>query len=144
MFKYFYKILSQFSVKQKINALIILCATVLIATIVPILIKSFILDEQELKNKIENQRKQISYLEIQVDSINIELRNSKKECTNLIIERENEFLELLEKLQKEILKTMTEKRSINLDTINNLEINYRKNDDLLNIYIEIDKMKKKI
>jgi hypothetical protein len=102
MFKYISKILAQFSTSQKIVALSMLLLSIIIITIAPSIISSVTLDRDELNSEIKRQDNKIKDLKIHVDSLEYKIRKSGMECTNQIVLREEEFLEMLERLKGDL------------------------------------------
>lgn len=103
MFKYISKILAQFSTPQKIVALSMLLLAIVIISIAPSFISSITLDRDELDSEIKKQDVKIEKLESDVDSLESSIRRNKKECTNQIVFREEEFLQMLDQLKSDIL-----------------------------------------
>jgi hypothetical protein len=102
MFKYISKILAQFSTPQKIVALSMLLLSIVIISIAPSFIASITLNRDELNSEIKRQDSKIKNLEINVDSLEYRIRKSGMECTNQIVLREEEFLEMLERLKGDL------------------------------------------
>jgi len=102
MFKYISKILAQFSTPQKIVALSMLLLSIVIISIAPSFISSITLNREELNSEIKRQDIKIKNLEINVDSLEYKIRKSGMECTNQIVLREEEFLEMLERLKGDL------------------------------------------
>jgi hypothetical protein len=102
MFKYISKILAQFSTPQKIVALSMLLVAIIIITLAPSFIASITLDRDELNSEIKRQDNKIKNLEVNVDSLEFKIRKNGMECTNQIVLREKEFLEMLEKLKGDL------------------------------------------
>ena len=102
MFKYISKIIAQFSTPQKIVALSMLLLSIVIISIAPSFIASITLNRDELNSEIKRQDSKIKNLEINVDSLEYKIRKSGMECTNQIILREEEFLEMLERLKGDL------------------------------------------
>ena len=119
MFKYISKILAQFSTPQKIVALSMLLLAIVIITIAPSLISSITLDRDELDSEIKKQDVKIEKLESDVDSLESSIRRNEKECTNQIVFREEEFLQMLDQLKGDIRSNNknTEERIVRLNTI---------------------------
>jgi hypothetical protein len=119
MFKYISKILAQFSTPQKIVALSMLLLAIVIITIAPSLISSITLDRDELDSEIKKQDLKIEKLESDVDSLESSIRRNEKECTNQIVFREEEFLQMLDQLKGDIRSNNknTEERIVRLNTI---------------------------
>jgi hypothetical protein len=95
MFKYIAEILAQFSTSQKIIALCLLLLSLTIITLVPILAKS----DKDLRNEIEIKNKKISDLEIELYEKHSKIREEQRKCTNEILEREKEFIDMLDRLR---------------------------------------------
>jgi hypothetical protein len=102
MFKYISKILAQFSTPQKIVALSMLLLAIIIITLAPSFISSITLDRDELNSEIKRQENKIKNLEVNIDSLEFKIRKSGMECTNQIFLREEEFLEMLERLKGDL------------------------------------------
>lgn len=102
MFKYISKILAQFSTPQKIVALSMLLLSIMIISIAPSFIASITLNRDELNSEIKRQNTKIKNLEIHADSLEYKIRKSGIECTNQIVLREEEFLEMLERLKGDL------------------------------------------
>ena len=119
MFKYISKIIAQFSTPQKIVALSMLLLAIVIITIAPSLISSITLDRDELDSEIKKQDLKIEKLESDVDSLESSIRRNEKECTNQIVFREEEFLQMLDQLKGDIRSNNrnTEERIVRLNTI---------------------------
>jgi hypothetical protein len=119
MFKYISKILAQFSTPQKIVALSMLLLAIVIISIAPSFISSITLDRDELDSEIKKQDVKIEKLESDVDSLESSIRRNEKECTNQIVFREEEFLQMLDQLKGDIRSNNrnTEERIVRLNTI---------------------------
>ena len=118
MFKYISKILAQFSTPQKIVALSMLLLAIVIIFIAPSIISSVTLDRDELNSEIKRQGTKIKNLEIHADSLEYKIRKSGMECTNQIVLREEEFLEMLENLKGDLRNhNNMEDRIVRLNTV---------------------------
>ena len=123
MFKYISKILAQFSTPQKIVALSMLLLAIVIITIAPSFIASITLNRDELNSEIKRQDTKIKNLEINVDSLEYKIRKSGMECTNQIVLREEEFLEMLERLKGDLRNhNNIEDRIVRLNTTSEKKI----------------------
>lgn len=134
MFKYISRIIAQFSAPQKIIALSMLLFSIIVVSIFPTLISSITLDNDELNNKIEKQESKIRILENNIDSLVFKIRTNEKECTNQIIDREEEFLEMLDRLKSDLKfnNKIREEKIIRLNsTINESKIKIVENTDSL-------------
>ena len=104
MFKYISEILSQFSKTQRVMALLMVLTTITIITIGPSLIDSVTTDRTELELKITKQTERITSLENHIDTLDWQIRESQKSCTQEIWARENEFIQMLDEIRLEAFK----------------------------------------
>ena len=104
MFKYISEILSQFSKTQRVMALLMVLTTITIITIGPSLIDSITTDRTELELKITKQTERITSLENHIDTLDWQIRESQKSCTQEIWARENEFIQMLDEIRAEAFK----------------------------------------
>lgn len=130
MFKYISKILEQFTMSQKIVALSMLLLSITTIIIAPSLISSIILNRDELNSEIENQNIKIKELKSDIDSLEYKIRKNEKECTNQILLREEEFLQMLDQLKDDIKinNKNTEERIVRINTIQTEKNIYSVND----------------
>jgi hypothetical protein len=98
------EILSQFTKAQKILALVLLLFSIIIIVVSPSLISAITLDREELTNSINDKDIKINRLNSQINSLDSTIRSNQKYCTNTIIERETEFVQMLEDLKKDAKK----------------------------------------
>ena len=159
MFKYISEILSQFSKTQRVMALLMVLTTITIITIGPSLIDSVTTDRTELELKITKQTDRITLLENHIDTLDWQIRESQKSCTQEIYARENEFIQMLDEIRIEAFKYKVSTKT------NNVVVNRKKSNDDENVMMmetpkqetktevkvdispilsKIDKMKKKI
>jgi len=104
MFKYISEILSQFSKTQRVMALLMVLTTITIISIGPSLIDSITEDRTELESKITKQTERITSLENHIDTLDWQIRESQKSCTQEIWARENEFIQMLDEIRAEAFK----------------------------------------
>ena len=112
MIKYFSQILSKFSVKQRMTALIILCVVLIIVTLGSLLIKTLDPSTKELKIRIDNQDNEIKRLNSNMDSANSQIYSlnqtiikNQRECTNQIVQREQEITKMIDDIINKKLST---------------------------------------
>ena len=154
MFKYISEILSQFTKTQRVMALLMVLTTITIITIGPSLIDSITTDRKELELKITKQTDRISSLENHIDTLDFEIRQNQRSCTQQLYSREEEFIKMLDEIRAEAFKSRLSKhknRSNAMmrfnDTINSKPINHIETEvkvDMRSILNKIDEMKKKI
>ena len=104
MFKYISEILSQFSKTQRVMALLMVLTTITIISIGPSLIDSVTEDRTELELKITKQTERITSLENHIDTLDWQIRESQKSCTQEIWARENEFIQMLDEIRAEAFR----------------------------------------
>jgi len=104
MFKYISEILSQFSKTQRVMALLMVLTTITIISIGPSLIDSITEDRTELESKITKQTERITSLENHIDTLDWQIRESQKSCTQEIYARENEFIQMLDEIRAEAFR----------------------------------------
>jgi hypothetical protein len=104
MFKYISEILSQFSKTQRVMALLMVLTTIAIISIAPSFISSITTDRKELELKITKQAERITSLENHIDTLDWQIRESQKSCTQEIWARENEFIQMLDEIRAEAFK----------------------------------------
>lgn len=103
-FKEIPQILSEFSKTQKLLALILLLFTIVIITIAPSLISAITMDRNELENKINTKQAEIENLKSSIFELDSLVRSNQQNCTNEILKREYEFLQMLEELKQDVKK----------------------------------------
>jgi len=159
MFKYISEILSQFSKTQRAMALLMVLTTITIITIGPSLINSITTDRTELELKITKQTEKITLLENHIDTLDWQIRESQKSCTQEIWARESEFIRMLDEIRAEAFKykvsTKTSERVVVNSRLNGddrvmmmerprVETPSEVKVDISSILNKIDKMKKNI
>ena len=103
MFKYVSEIISQFSKSQKILALLILCFSIILVTVLPSFISSITIDRDELVKKIEGNESKIKVLSIYIDKLDSTLISNQKKCTDDAFKRELDFKKMLQEIQDELI-----------------------------------------
>ena len=112
MFKYISEILSQFTKTQRVMALLMVLTTITIITIGPSLIDSITEDKVELELKITKQTQRITSLENHIDTLDWQIRESQKSCTQEIWARENEFIQMLDEIRAEAFNYRVKKTNV--------------------------------
>ena len=95
MFKYISEILKSFTPAQRITALLILVFSIIILTLGPALIKSNTSTCDELTLRVKSQEEQIVELNQRVTDLNNELLSGQKECTDNLIAKQKEIMEIV-------------------------------------------------
>jgi len=118
MFKYISEILSQFSMSQRIVALLVVLFSIVIITLGPSFINTITLDEDELWSTINKQKTELQELQNETSRLNKVIRDNQLECTNQIVDREREILEKLAILENNMKNMQSQKRTMMVDTVN--------------------------
>jgi hypothetical protein len=100
MFKYIKEILVTISPAQRLWALTILLFSIALISVGPKIVESLTHSDEELIVITNRQREQIIQLNTELGQLNFDIINNKKECTNLVVQREKEILKMIEDLQK--------------------------------------------
>lgn len=155
MFKYISDIIAQFSTPQKIIALSMILLSIVIISIAPSLID----DKADLKNEITEKKSKIKILEDDLRYKDSLIRNEQKNCTDQILQREKEFISMLDYLSNKAKKednkiiSQTNMESFPVIIQNPDSISYYPSpqttsiivkNDMGNIINEIEKVKKKV
>lgn len=117
MFKYISEIIGKFSMTQRITALVVLLITITTITLGPSILDAVSQDNEELNLKVERQRRQLILLSNEVDSLTFVIRKNQRDCTNQIIEREEEIYAQLDRLERELRSRNRNLNMIQSDTI---------------------------
>jgi hypothetical protein len=109
MIQYFKEILTTFSIAQRIWALIILCIAVFFISFGSSIIEAVKPDPTQQNLVVKRQKKQIIYLNTQLDSLTIrvddltqEVIDGQSECTRRRIDREKEIIAQIDEIEKMI------------------------------------------
>ncbi len=113
MFRHISEILSQFSTAQKVIALSLLLFSIVTISIGPSLIGAINLDKTELNAEIDKKDKKINQLEKYLDSKDSLIRYGQQSCTNQIIQREKEFVTMLDALKQKAMLENGSTRIVN-------------------------------
>ena len=117
MFKYISEIIGKFSITQRITALVVLLIAITTITLGPSILDAVSQDNEELNLKVERQRRQLTFLSNEVDSLTFIIRKNQRDCTNQIIEREEEIYAQLDRLERELRSRNRKLSMITSDTI---------------------------
>ena len=116
-FKYISEILAKFSPAQRILALLMLLLTITAIIVTPIIVNANTTTYEECGTKTGRLEKRITALETENDTLIISIRRNQAACTNAIIQREDEFMALLDELKRDITKEAKKKSKIQLETV---------------------------
>lgn len=116
-FKYISEILAKFSPTQRILALLMLLLTITVIIVTPIIVNAVTTTDEECDAKTGRLEKRIAALETENDTLVISIRRNQAACTNAIIQREDEFMALLDDLKRDITKEAKKKSKIQLETV---------------------------
>ena len=102
---------------QRITALVVLLIAITTITLGPSILDAVSQDNEELNLKVERQRRQLILLNNEVDSLTFVIRKNQRDCTNQIIEREEEIYAQLDRLERELRLRNRNLSMIQSDTI---------------------------
>lgn len=107
MFKYISDILSKFTSSQRILALLLLLFSIILITIGPNIISSLTYDNDELMVKVQRQKTEIQDLNGRVDELTKQVLSNQTECTNNLLAKEREVLDVLNQLERDATQLHT-------------------------------------
>lgn len=107
MIQYFSEILKTFSIVQRIWALIVLCIAVFFITFGSTIIEAIKPDPTQQNLVVKRQKKQIVYLNTQLDSLTLrvddltqEVIDGQRECTRRRLDREKEIIAQIDEIER--------------------------------------------
>lgn len=100
MFKYISNILSTITPGQRLVALCVLLLSVVIITVSPSIVDAVTKDNEELKSKVALQKTEIAELTTRVNELNTQVISNQRECTNSLIAKEKEILDIVVEIEK--------------------------------------------
>lgn len=112
MFKYIGDILDKFTVGQRIIALLLILFFGSLMYLGPNLINSLSTDTDLLTNKVRILEEEITSLQSQVSQQSSTIRNQSIECTNRILDREAEFIEMISQLEMAVMESKFKKTNL--------------------------------
>ena len=101
MFNYISQILKNFTSSQRILALLILVMSIVIITLGPLFINSNTNTCDELTIRIKSQEQQIVELNQRVNELNTQLLTGQKECTDNLISKQKEIMDIISGMIKD-------------------------------------------
>ena len=158
MFKYISEIISQFSTPQKVIALSLVLFSIVIITISPSLIGAITMDRKDLNKSIEDKKEIIRTLEEELKTKNLLLIDNGRSCTNEILRREEEFINMLGQIKGDLRKRDVKEEPIIYESLRRSTddstmkmilpspqvIQVKKDPDLKSVINKIEVMEKKI
>lgn len=116
MFKYISDILSKFTQRQRIIALIVLLISIIIISIGPKITELVTYDDTELKLRIESQNTQIIELNKRVNELNTQIIENQRKCIDDIVRRETEILNMIDEIDRYTNKMKNETRVVSSES----------------------------
>lgn len=104
MFKYISQILNKFTQGQRILALCILLLSITFISVGPKIVSSLTYDDTELKAQLNEKTNEINQLRKEVSNLNLQVQETQIECTDRVFQREQEILKMIEDLQNSAAK----------------------------------------
>jgi TolA-binding protein len=101
MFNYVSQILKNFTSSQRILALLILVASIVIITLGPSFINSNTNTCDELTIRLKSQEQQIIELNQRVNELNSQVLTGQKECTDNLISKQKEIMDIINGMIKD-------------------------------------------
>jgi TolA-binding protein len=101
MFNYISQILKNFTSSQRILALLILVASIVIITLGPSFINSNTNTCDELTIRLKSQEQQIIELNQRVNELNSQVLTGQKECTDNLISKQKEIMDIVNGMIKD-------------------------------------------
>lgn len=102
MFKYIREILTTFTPKQRILALLLLLTSICIITIGPKVIQTLSHDDTTIYKRLDIQKKLIQTQSIEINALHDSIILNQRSCTNKVMEREMEIIAMIENLENSI------------------------------------------
>lgn len=109
MFKYISQILKSFTPGQRILALLILVISIIMITLGPSFINSNTNTCDELTIRLKSQEQQIVELNKRVNELNTQLLTGQKECTDNLISKQKEIIDIVNGMIKDAETTNKQK-----------------------------------
>jgi TolA-binding protein len=109
MFKYISQILKSFTPGQRILALLILVISIIMITLGPSFINSNTNTCNELTIRLKSQEQQIVELNKRVNELNTQLLTGQKECTDNLISKQKEIMDIVNGMIKDAETTNKQK-----------------------------------
>ena len=158
MFKHISAIVSQFSTPQKVVALALVLFSIVIISVAPSLISAITVDRKDLNKSIEDKKEIIRVLEEELKVKNLLIIDNGRSCTNEILKREEEFINMLGQIKGDLRKRDVKeepiiyesyRRSTDDSTMQMIlpspqVIQVKKDPDLKGVINKIEMMEKKI
>lgn len=116
MFKYISDILSKFTQRQRIIALIVLLISIIIISVGPKITELMTYDDTELKLRIESQNTQIIELNGRVNELNTQIIDNQRKCVDEIVRREGEILDMVNEIDKYAHRMKNETRVVSSES----------------------------
>ena len=114
MFKYISQILKSFTPGQRILALLILVISIIMITLGPSFINSNTNTCDELTIRLKSQEQQIVELNKRVNELNTQLLTGQKECTDNLISKQKEIMDIVNGMIKDA-ETANKQKIVKID-----------------------------
>ncbi len=107
MFQYISDILGKFTPGQRILALLLLLFTITLISVGPNIVSSLTHDTDELTAKVKRQKTEIQDLSVRVNELNKMVLDNQSECTNNLLAKEREVLDILTQIERDAARLHT-------------------------------------
>lgn len=114
MFKYISQILNSLTPAQRILGLVFILCTITIITLGPSFINANTTNCDDLNFRVSSQNQQIIELNSRITDLNNTLLTSQTECTNRLVTKQKEVLDIISQMENELVKTQTKNNNLRL------------------------------
>lgn len=114
MFKYISQILNSLTPAQRILGLVFILFTITIITLGPSIINANTTNCEDLNLRVSSQNKQIIELNNRITELNNTLLSSQTECTNRLVSKQKEILDIISQMENELVKNNSSSNHLKL------------------------------
>jgi len=114
MFKYISQILNSLTPAQRILGLVFILCTITIITLGPSIINANTTNCEDLNLRVSSQNKQIIELNNRITELNNTLLSSQTECTNRLVSKQKEILDIISQMENELVKNNSSSNHLKL------------------------------
>jgi hypothetical protein len=114
MFKYISQILNSLTPAQRILGLVFILCSITIITLGPSFINANTTNCDDLNFRVSSQNQQIIELNNRITELNNTLLTSQTECTNRLVTKQKEVLDIISQMENELVKTQTKNNGFRL------------------------------
>lgn len=116
MFKYVADIISKISIKQRLLALVFVLFSITTIIVVPKVIDTVMVDTEELRIKVDNQRNLIVKLTSHITDLNNQIMDNQISCTEKFVAREIKIQRMLSHVENKLVDDARQLSQLNHTT----------------------------